>query len=78
VRILDESSDRPLTSVLILLTPEESDELLDKLRQLTPAKGDHVHVNDKELTRGITMAIYTPDNLEFLHERVRRLVKTGE
>jgi hypothetical protein len=78
MRILDEDNDRPLDSVVILLTPEESHELLDSLKQLTPAKGDHIHVNDKEFTRGITLAIYTPENLKFFHERIRRLVETEE
>ena len=78
MRILDESNDRPLTSVLILLTSDELRELLDSLKTVTPAKGNHVHVNDKEFTRRITVAIYTPENLGFFHERVRRLVETGE
>jgi hypothetical protein len=78
MKILDESKDKPLTSVLILLTPDESNELLHSLERLTPAEGDHIHVNDKEFKRGITVAIYTPDNQEFFHERVQRLITTGE
>ena len=83
MRILNESNDEALTSVLIMLTPEEAQELSDTLKLLRPADGksdhvDHIHVNDQDFARGITLAIYTPENLKFFHERIRRLVETEE
>jgi hypothetical protein len=78
MRILDESSDRALTSVLILLTPDEAKELLDGLTGLTSEKGDHIHVNNERFSIGITVAIYTPQNSQFFNKRVRQLIEIGE
>ena len=78
MRILDEGSDRALVSVLIMLTPDEAKELLDSLMGLAPENGDHIHVSDEDFTREITIAVYTPENLQFFNNRVKRLIESGE
>jgi hypothetical protein len=76
MRIRDESTGRTLTSILIMLTPDEAHELTSKLRGLDPATGDHIHVSDEDFTREITIAVYTPENLRFFNKRVRQLLET--
>ena len=57
MRILNEDNDQPIKGVLIMLTPSEAKELVDKIRRLTPEKGDHIHVDDETYMREITIAI---------------------
>jgi len=75
MRIIDKQNDRVLTSILILLTPEEAHFLADRLESLDPESGDHVHVNDRNYLREATFVIYTPTNLKFLVESVRQIIE---
>jgi hypothetical protein len=77
MRILDLENDKVLTSVLIMLTPEEAHELLGSIRSIKPEIGDHIHVNDQNFLREITIAIYTPNNLKYFNERVREIINNG-
>ena len=74
MRIQDMKSGEELTSVLIMLTPSEAQELGDKLRGMDPRTGDHIHVNDENFTMEVTLAVYTPDNVGFFSEQVRQLL----
>jgi hypothetical protein len=74
--ILDENNNKVLTSLLVLLTAAEAQELMDKLRRLDPTSGDHIHINDEKFTKEITVAVYTPDNLKFFSKHVRHLVES--
>ena len=58
-----------------MLTPSEAKELVDKIRQLTSEKGDHLHINDETYMREITMAIYTPENSHSFNRRVINLIE---
>lgn len=62
MRIYDEENSRTLKSVLIMLTPSELHELSGGLRCLSE-KNDHIHVNDAEYKREITIGLYTPNNM---------------
>ena len=75
MRILDQKNDIPLKRVLILLTPEEAKELSDTLKQLLVQPDQHFHVPDADFEREITLAIYTPSNLQSLRERIQLLVE---
>ena len=75
MRILDEDNDRPIKNVLIMLTPSEAKELSDKIKRLTSEKGDHLHVNDETYSREITLAIYTPNNMNSFQKRVIELIE---
>jgi hypothetical protein len=78
MRIRDESSGRALKSVLIMLTPSEARELADLLQGINPEVGDHLHVSDENLTREVTIAVYTPENLRFFSNEVRQLLEAGD
>ena len=78
MRILDQTNNKVLTSVLIMLTPEEAHELSSSVRSINPEIGDHIHVDDFNFKRGLTIAIYTPTNLKFFNDRVRQIIEEGE
>jgi hypothetical protein len=77
MRILNEDNDQVVNSVLLMLTPLEAKELAEKIRQLTPESGDHMHVNDDTFMREITIAIYTPENTQTFNHRVIELIEKG-
>lgn len=77
MRILDKSG-KSLNSILLMLTPEEAEELIGDLESLDPAVGNHSHINDINYTREITVAIYTPENLRFFSQDVRKAIETEE
>jgi len=76
VRIIDGSMERQYDDILIMLTPSEAKELIDKFGQLDPSQGDHIHVSDFDFTREIIIAIYTPDNLHFFNKKVQDLISS--
>lgn len=75
MRIIDEENNKTIKSILIMLTPSEATELASKLKALNPVIGDHLHVNDLEYQREITVAVYTDQNLRFFTEEVNRIIK---
>ena len=74
MRIIDEDNENLINSVMILLTPNEAHELIDALESIDATKGDHIHINDVDFSRQITVLIYTPENLQFFNEKVRQAV----
>jgi hypothetical protein len=78
MRILDIDSNRALTNVCIYLTPSEAKEMLGYLEQLVnEPDSQHIHQNDRDYEREITVAVYTDDNLNQFDERSRRLISQG-
>jgi hypothetical protein len=75
MRIIDKENKKTLASVLLMLTPSEVSELISKLKTLDPAKGDHLHVDDLDYQREITIAIYTDQNLHFFTEEIARIIR---
>ena len=65
MRIIEDKTMKPLNSILIMLTPGEASELASKILSIDPTIGDHVHVDDLEYAREITIAIYTDQNTHF-------------
>jgi hypothetical protein len=58
-----------------MLTPSEASELADKMKSLDAGSGDHIHVNDSEYEREITLAIYTDQNLHFFAQEIQDLIR---
>jgi hypothetical protein len=78
MRILDEDNDKIIENILIMLTPEEAHELSGSLNSINPDIGDHIHVADKNFSRQITIAIYTPNNLKYFNNRVKEMISIGK
>ncbi len=75
MRLLDLSTDRPITGVLLMLTPEEAAELKDAVEDLL-AQPEllHAHVSDSEEKHLVTVAVYTPRNLGRFSDKVQALI----
>jgi len=74
MRILNQDSNQPVKSILIMLTPSEAKELVGKIQRLTSEKGDHLHLYDEKFMREVTIAIYTPENLQSFNRQVIQLI----
>jgi hypothetical protein len=78
VRLLDEDSDRTLTSLALYLTPKEAQRVQKELDRLIQAaeKGrlDHVHVDDREYDHHLTLVLYTPERADEFQPRWKRLI----
>ena len=65
----------PIKNVTLMLTPDEARELADTIQGLDPTISDHAHVYDSNYKWELTVAIYTPDNLDGNSSEVRRLIE---
>jgi acyl-CoA reductase-like NAD-dependent aldehyde dehydrogenase len=74
MRIVDGETMKPLRSVTVLLTPEEAAELASKVKGLDAGMGAHIHVNDSDFKWEVTVSIYTPDNMQYFREDIRRII----
>jgi len=78
MRIIDENNKNIIDSVLIMLTEKEARELSNKIASINPEEGDHIHVNNLQFTRQISVLIYTPQNLQFFSEDIRKTIVEGD
>ncbi|MBI9047077.1 MAG: hypothetical protein JEZ06_21505 [Anaerolineaceae bacterium] len=77
MRIIDDEKIVALDSILLMLTQTEASELVSKLKKIDPNKGDHIHVNDIDFAKEITIAIYTEDNLHYFSEDIQKIIETS-
>jgi hypothetical protein len=76
MRILDEKQDTSVNRVTILLTQNEAQELRDSLESLLhDGKGQHAHIPDNDFRKEITIAIYTPGDLNGFNQRCQKLIR---
>jgi hypothetical protein len=63
-----------------MLTPEEARELASKVKNLCqhPNEPDHIHVNDIDFTKEITVAIYTPENIKHFNKDIQRILASDD
>ena len=78
MRIWDTENQRPMKSVLLLLTSQEAAELIEKLQDLDHLTGEHIHVNDISFSREVTVAVYTSSNRTYFSEKFRDLIEQDE
>jgi hypothetical protein len=79
MRILDESTDRPVTEITIFLSVDEATALYQQIRRLVlDPRLSHVHVQDDDKQRQLILALYGPSKTVDLGQRVHRLIMTGE
>ena len=75
MRIIDLTTNKVLDDILIMLTPDEASELWGAVKHIDPSRANHIHVDDLEHKREITVAIYTDENLHFFREEVRKVIE---
>ena len=77
MRILDEDTDRSITTIVLYLERSEAEELRDSLNLLLEDSSQrHEHVSSEDNRREVTVCIYDPDNLEGLNERSKTLIQS--
>jgi hypothetical protein len=75
MRIYDRKSDQELDEVTIYLTPDEAIELASYCQNLSEhPENHHMHFNDLDSTREITLAVYTAGNIRQFDERSRQII----
>jgi hypothetical protein len=77
MRIFDPKNKRALKKILIMLTPFEAQELMGTLESLNETN-DHIHINDDQFMREITVGLYTQENLQNFSDEVIRLLQEDE
>jgi hypothetical protein len=75
--MLDHDTDLPLKHVSLLLTREETEGLVRDLQALLATGNGYARVEDVDWG-DCDVSLYTPETMEFLHRRSRRLIETGE
>lgn len=76
MRIHNLDEDSSLNQVGILLTLHEARELRDKLDALIDAPSpEHVHIDDVDYRKEISIALYDVANLSGFSPRVRKLIE---
>jgi len=75
MRIIDQETRKTLSTVLIMLTPDEAFELWSSVKNIDSSKANHIHVDDADYKRELTVAIYTDNNLQFFSEEVRKVIE---
>ena len=81
MRILDEDSDKRLDNVLLVLTVAEARQLKAYLHQLIDVQSstcDHFHVSSDDYQKEITICLYSPENVDNFHPRIKRLIAHDE
>ncbi|MEG0472580.1 MAG: hypothetical protein RR588_09610 [Solibacillus sp.] len=77
MRLLDQERDVCIKDIVVLLTYEEAFELRADLDQLLESKRKdfHVHLDDKEYKREITIALYEEGKkYKNFNERINQLI----
>jgi hypothetical protein len=80
MRILNQTDDKSIDEVLLLLTIDEAEELRDKLERLLMQKNenDHSHINDINNSKEITISLYRQDKISGFNERIQKLIIDDE
>ena len=76
MHIYDSHSDKTLEEVILYLTSEEAYELYDGLaRIMKQPRGNHVHVNNDDYQRELTVCIYRKEDIETFDEKSRQMLE---
>jgi hypothetical protein len=79
MRLIDEVNNHALKQVTLFLTIEEASSLVKQVADLlVKPKLHHVHIEDDEFKREITVAIYTSSNMSQFDERSRKIIEKDE
>ena len=77
MRIYDKKNKKSTTNLLLMLTQEEIIELIGALQSLNVNR-DHVHIDDEQFKRKITIGLYSPDNINHFNPDVIHLIETDK
>ena len=77
MRILNRSSDDPISDLSLYLTIDEAKQMAGYLEDLISGDIHHAHINDDSYEREITISIYSSSNINSFDERSKRLITEG-
>jgi hypothetical protein len=77
MRILDNTNDKSLSDIMLLLTIDEAKELRDAIETLLlqQNKNDHSHINDFDSSKELTVSLYEQSQIDGFNERIQLLIK---
>jgi hypothetical protein len=76
LKIFDKQNNRIIDSVTIYLTPSEAHQLGDFAKQLALHPEDHhAHVTNLDSSVEITIAVYTPENIDQFYVKSRTILQ---
>ena len=80
MRLLDQTGDSALKSIIVYLTRAEAEELRDSVNDLLEHSNyaAHHHIYCKDFKRELTICIYNEDDLAGFDERSKRLIANDE
>ena len=76
MRILDQTNDKSLSDILLLLTIDEAKELRDAIETLLlqQNKNDHCHISDFDYSKELTVSLYEQNQIDGFNERIQMLI----
>jgi hypothetical protein len=74
--LIDNVIKKELSSVMIMLTLAEAQELMDKLSHLNVDMGDHAHISNDNFSREVIISIYTPNNKHYFNGQIRSIIES--
>ncbi|MBZ0201413.1 MAG: hypothetical protein K8I03_00190 [Ignavibacteria bacterium] len=82
MRIFNRVLNIPINSVLIYLPLDEAKQLLASLEALKDNSNGFINFNGKDnngnLTKELTVRIYSKENLDTFEEKIIKLIETGD
>ena len=77
MRIYDQEKDSTLNSITLCLSKTEAIELKDSLQLLLKdrKKIRHEHINDSNFSHEITVVLYDEKSVDFLNDRIKKVIE---
>jgi len=79
MRLLDETSDKSINNLTLLLTKAEAIQFIGYLELLTEDDiGGHYHLSNKDYSKEITLVLYDENDISLFNERYKKLIIDDE
>ncbi len=74
MRFLDIKKNKKLDKLLVCLTYEEAEELLNSLSEILKGKSQHEHIQSDDFLKELTICIYDFNNIDNFDSRTKKLL----
>ncbi|MDR1135195.1 MAG: hypothetical protein LBL49_03305 [Clostridiales Family XIII bacterium] len=80
MRMLDETTNKSINNLTLLLEKAEALQLIGYLEELVTSEiqGEHYHMNNTDYSKEITIALFDSRNLDSFSDRYRILIMNDE
>jgi hypothetical protein len=81
--IFDNTTEKSLENIILLLRLDEAKELKDALddlikREYLNEKSSHVHINNKKYSKEITISIYNDKTVYEYNDKIKNIITNSE